>query len=386
MYGLLGKGRTSETPSTDALRPAASASSSLAASVAGIGRAVGLADADVAKISADAGGVASQRGLGTELSSTMADRISVPTRPIGSLQAQPDSSLSSPPVSSGKSPSGLFSFVLGPGSEQESFSKLRDFAAGGATPQLGGAEVGGATQQLYGSYPLPASMARTDLSASQTSAVTSVVGSDIAPPGIAAIGQSRLGGSGAGASGRGSLVSHGQAEARLAQMRSLASGSANVSASAPPGTPSLLSHETRVCNLETRVKKFDQMIKEYRPPERSDSDMLKAMQRCESLAAELAEQRKNRKALEERVKQLDKLLRHEKGEREAWLVAFLTSLHTTLKELTGCIDRSLSDSNLLMKNSMDGTDEVMHRLFDRVDQLLIQKESELAPLLERDEP
>merc|ERR1719316_2209674 len=102
---------------------------------------------------------------------------------------------------------------------------------------------------------------------------------------------------------------------------------------------------------------------------------MQVFQQCESLAAELAEQRQCRQALEEKTAHLNKLLRHERGEREAWLVAFLTSLHTTLQELTSCIDRSISDSNQLMKNSMDGTDEVMHRLFDRVDQLIIQKES-----------
>lgn len=132
------------------------------------------------------------------------------------------------------------------------------------------------------------------------------------------------------------------------------------------------------------MKGFDKMLKECNP-ENNDPGLVEALKRCEALATELAEQRKNRRALEERAKHLNKLLRHEKGEREAWLVAFLQSLHTTLQELTCCIDRSLSDSNRLMKNSMDGTDEVMQSLFDRVDQLIIQKESELGPLLEQDD-
>merc|ERR1719502_864001 len=114
--------------------------------------------------------------------------------------------------------------------------------------------------------------------------------------------------------------------------------------------------------------------------------MMQALKQCDALAAELSEQRQTRQALEEKAKHLDKLLRHERGEREAWLVAFLTSLHTTLQELTGCIDRSISDSQQLMQKSMNGTDEVMRDLIDRVDQLLIQKESELAPLMEQEEP
>lgn len=142
-------------------------------------------------------------------------------------------------------------------------------------------------------------------------------------------------------------------------------------------------HEARVASLESSVKMVDQMLKEYKPAEPSATqDAAQAMERCEALAAELAGYRQSRRAMEDRAKHLDKLLRHERGEREAWLVAFLTSLHTTLQELTGCIDRSISDSNQLMHTSMDGTDEVMHHLIDRVDQLLIQKESELEPLME----
>lgn len=133
--------------------------------------------------------------------------------------------------------------------------------------------------------------------------------------------------------------------------------------------------------MENAVKSFDKMLRDYTPV---NDNVLEVLHRCEALTAELEEQRKTRRALEEKAKHLDKLLRHERGEREAWLVAFLTSLHTTLQELTKCIDRSISDSNQLMKNSMDGTDEVMHHLIDRVDQLLIQKESELEPLMEQD--
>jgi len=151
-----------------------------------------------------------------------------------------------------------------------------------------------------------------------------------------------------------------------------------------PGTApaSAAVYESRLANMESAVKSFDQMLRECAPP--ADANVLEVMHQCEALACELDEQRKTRQVLEERAKHLDKLLRHERGEREAWLVAFLTSLHTTLQELTVCIDRSIADSNTLMKSSMDGTDEVMHDLIDRVDQLLIQKESELEPLMEQD--
>lgn len=156
------------------------------------------------------------------------------------------------------------------------------------------------------------------------------------------------------------------------------------SAAPVPGTApaSTAVYESRLANMEGAVKSFDQMLRDSAPP--VDANLLEVMHQCEALACELDEQRKTRQVLEERAKHLDKLLRHERGEREAWLVAFLTSLHTTLQELTVCIDRSIADSNTLMKSSMDGTDEVMHDLIDRVDQLLIQKESELEPLMEQD--
>lgn len=155
--------------------------------------------------------------------------------------------------------------------------------------------------------------------------------------------------------------------------------------SAPAPSDPLVSgtaYESRLASMERAVKSFDQMLRDCAPP--VDANLLEVMHQCEALASELGEQRKTRQVLEERTKHLDKLLRHERGEREAWLVAFLTSLHTTLQELTVCIDRSIADSNGLMKTSMDGTDEVMHDLIDRVDQLLIQKESELGPLMEQD--
>jgi len=141
---------------------------------------------------------------------------------------------------------------------------------------------------------------------------------------------------------------------------------------------STASCEEHIASMESSVKTFSHTLKDFQP-KRDDSKAMQVMRRCEELATELEEQRQSRRVLEEKAQHLNKLLRHERGEREAWLVAFLTSLHTTLQELTGCIDRSISDSSQLMKNSMDGTDEVMNHLIDRVDQLLIQKESELTP-------
>lgn len=143
-------------------------------------------------------------------------------------------------------------------------------------------------------------------------------------------------------------------------------------------------YEKRIDELESSIKSVDRSIKEYQPMADQGS-LMQVLKHCEALASEIGAQKKKRHMLEDRAKQLGKLLQHERGEREAWLVAFLKSLHTTLQELTNCIDRSISDSSELMTNSMDGTDEIMSHLIDRVDQLLIQKESELAPVLEYDE-
>jgi hypothetical protein len=138
-------------------------------------------------------------------------------------------------------------------------------------------------------------------------------------------------------------------------------------------------YESRIANMENSVKSFDRMLKDYKPPNVESQQVL---MQCEALAAQIAVHRQDRRSLEEKAANLHKLLKHERDEREAWLVAFLTSLHATLQELTGCIDNSISESQKLMRKSMNGTDEVMEHLIDRVDQLLIQKESELAPLME----
>lgn len=140
-----------------------------------------------------------------------------------------------------------------------------------------------------------------------------------------------------------------------------------------------IAYESRIANMENSVKSFDRMLKDYKPPNVESQQVL---MQCEALAAQIAVHRQDRRSLEEKAANLHKLLKHERDEREAWLVAFLTSLHATLQELTGCIDNSISESQKLMQKSMNGTDEVMEHLIDRVDQLLIQKESELAPLME----
>jgi len=181
----------------------------------------------------------------------------------------------------------------------------------------------------------------------------------------------------AGAALNGSRASAGGAGASYAT-------SSPVSSTRPVDVPTAApAHEVRIASMESSVKKFDQMLKDFKPVAMGAE--LQVLQQCEALAGELAEQRDTRKALEDRAKHLDKQLRHERGEREAWLVAFLTSLHTTLQELTSASDRTIADSNTLMQGSMDGTDEIMQHLRDRVDQLLIQKESELAPLTEQEE-
>jgi len=130
--------------------------------------------------------------------------------------------------------------------------------------------------------------------------------------------------------------------------------------------------EWRITSVEAELKAINVLLKE----QQQDANGLSMLRdRAQRMCSELEQTRNSRKAFQERADRLEALLRQERQEREAWLASFSSALGNTLTDLSQCIDKSVSESNRLMRGRLDNADSLMEKLMHRVDQIFSTRDA-----------
>mmetsp|Transcript_112203 Transcript_112203/g.198752 ORF Transcript_112203/g.198752 Transcript_112203/m.198752 type:complete len:217 (+) Transcript_112203:76-726(+) len=167
-----------------------------------------------------------------------------------------------------------------------------------------------------------------------------------------------------GAAGQQDLLGYGQVTIAIDRASELLE---KVSPSKAAPSSSQASYQERLDRVEENIHGFNRLLQEEQKPNPDEELLLRHISR---MAEELEASRKSRQRLEERARYLDELLKKERGEREAWMVEFLSSMTTTLQDLAGAVNRSLEDNSKQVGGRMDETEAMIERLIGRVDRLM----------------